>query len=302
MFELLKLPPEIRIKVYEYALVRNVIRIVTTAHPFDAVPPPKSWQNNVIDYYEEPTPNKSVSLRSGTTKRTNIKNIGGEEVAAEIRWSYAIEPSNFPPLINIFLASRAVYSETWPIFYQKNAFSFAKPMPSNGALASTRGARNFLWFLYDRPYHALQHIRELHLHIGNAPQHPIRFKMAAGYWQTLLDEISRYMSVRVLVLYIQGRIDHPDNYRLPDMPWKDWLCKITGLEELHMDIIGENTSEETIAFVKEMRSRMVVGGQHIGTGKFVLGQRSTPHIDWTIKEPANSLLTSPNIVDMYKRE
>ncbi len=302
MFELLKLPPEIRIKIYEYALVRNVIRIVTTAHPFGAVPPPKYRQDDVMDYYEEPNPNKSVTLRSGNTKRTNIKNIGGEEVADEVRWSYGIEPSNFPPLINIFLASRAVYSETWPIFYQKNAFSFAIPMPSSGALASTRGARNFLWFLYDRPYHALRHIRELHLHIGNAPQHPIRFKMAAGYWQDLLDEISRYMSVRVLVLYIRGRIDHPDHYRLPDMPWKDWLCKITGLEELHTDIIGESTSEETIAFVKEMRSRMVVGGEHIGTDSFVLGQRSTPHIDWTIKEPANSLLTSPNIVDMYKRD
>ena len=44
MFELLKLPPELRIKVYKYALVRNVIRIVTTAHPFDAVPPPHYWE------------------------------------------------------------------------------------------------------------------------------------------------------------------------------------------------------------------------------------------------------------------
>ena len=301
MFELLKLPPEIRIKIYKYALVRDVIRIVTTAHPYDAVPPPGYWASNIIDYYEEPNPNKSVSLRSGSTKRTNVKKIGGEEVADEVRWSYGIEPSNFPPLINIFLASRAVYSETWPIFYQKNAFSFAIPMPNNGTLASRRGARNCLWFLYDRPHHALQHIRELHLHIGNAPQHPIRFKLTDGYCQTLLDTISRDMSVRVLVLYIRGTIGHHDTYRLPDMPWKDWLSKITGLEELHMDIIGDSTSEETIAFVREMRSRMVVGGEHTRTDNFVLGQRSTPGIEWTIEKPANSLLTSPNIVDMYKR-
>ena len=288
--------------IYNYALVRDVIRIVTTANPFGAVPPPGELQSNTIDYYQEPNPNKSVSLRSGTTKRTNVKKIRGEEVADEVRWSYGIEPSNSPPLINIFLASRAVYSETWPIFYQKNAFSFAIPMPSNGALASVRGARNCLWFLYDRPYHALQHIRELHLHIGSAPQHPIRFRLAARHWQNLLDEISRYMSVRVLVLYIRGRIDHSDNERLPGMPWKDWLCKITGLEELHMDIIGDSTSEETTAFVREMRDRMVVGGEHIGTDNFVLGKRPMPNIEWTIEEPANSLLTSPNIVDMYKRE
>ena len=243
-----------------------------------------------------------MSLRSGNTKRTKTKNIKGEEVAVEIRWSYGIEPSNFPPLLNIFLASRAVYSETWPIFYQENAFSFAMPIHPNGALASHWEARNCLRFLYDRPYHVLQHIRELHLHIGNAPQNPIRFKLTSGYWQILLDEISRYMSVRVLVLYLRGRIDHPDGYHLPDMRWKDWLFKITGLEELHLEIIGFNTSEEIIAFVKEMRSRMVVGGEHIGTGNFVLGQRSVPGVEWTIKKPGNSLLTSPNIVDMYKRD
>ena len=113
-----------------------------------------------------------------------------------------------------------------------------------------------------------------------------------------MDELSRYMSVRVLVLYIRGRTDDAHICGLPDRPFKESLCKITGLQKLHLDIIGDSTDNENIAFAQQLRSRMVVGGGQMGTQGFVLGKRYIPTLDWTIEEPCNSLLTSLDILDM----
>ena len=277
-------------KIYGYALVRDVIRIVRTVHPFGTVHP--SGLEKVQYCYEEPNPGKLVTLRSRETTLDSVRYSAGEVVGNEISSSYGIQPNHFPPVVNLFLTSRKVYSETWPIFYQQNAFAFTTPHYTFWS------AQDCLRFLYDRPYHALRHIRELHLLVGDAPQHPIRFELASEPWQCLLDEISRYMSVLVLVLYIRGRTDDARTYRLPDLPWKEWLCKIIGLRVLHMDIIGESTDEQNITFVRQMRSKMVVGGEQMGTEGFVLGKRPVPALEWTIADPCNSLLTSLEYPDM----
>ena len=303
MFDLMKLPAEVRIKIYEYALVRDVIRIVSTAHPFGAMQPHDNGHTQV--YYEEPNPNKPIILRSRRTSYRpssirypenlrNVKFLASKMVGDEISWSYSIEPDGFPPLVNIFLTSRKVYSETWPIFYQKNAFAFTTP------LQTRQSAQNCLSFLYDRPYHALRHVRELHLLIGNAPQHAIRFHLNEDPWRHLLRDISRYMSVRVLVLYFRGRVDDAPNDPSPEWPFKEALCQITGLQELHMDVISESTPEQITTFVKEMRSKMVVGGEQMGSEGFRLGLRSMASIPWTANRPGNSLLTKPNIPDMER--
>lgn len=281
MFDLMGLPAELRIKIYEFALVRGVIRIVRTMHPFGAVHPFGSGK--VQYYYEEPNPSKRVTLRSREIALKDVRYSAGEVVGNEISLSYGIQPTRFPPVVNLFLTSRKVYSEAWPIFYQQNAFAFTTPHYT---------FVDCLRFLYDRPHHALRHIRELHLLIGNSPDRPIRFELALGPWQRLLDEISRYISVRVLVLYIRGRTDDARTYRLPDLPWKEWLWKITGLQELHVDIISESTDEQNTEFVRQMRSKMVVSGEQMGTEGFVLGKRSIPALEWTIADPCNSLLTS----------
>ena len=290
MFDLMGLPAELRIKIYEYALVRDVIRIVRTIHSLEAAPP--FGLEKVQYYYEEPNTGKRVALPSREIALNNLRYAPGKVVGDVISLSYGIQPTRFPPVVNLFLTSRKVYSETWPIFYQQNAFAFTTP------LYTFWSAQNCLRFLYDRPYHALRHIHELHLVIGNAPQHPIRYELASGSWQCLLDEISRYMSVRVLVLYIRGRTDDAPTYWLPDLPWKEWLCKIIGLQELHVDIIGESTDEQNTTFVQQMRSKMVVGGEQMGTERFVLGKRSIPALEWTIEEPCNTLLTSLQYPDM----
>lgn len=206
MFDLMGLPAEIRIKIYEYALVRDVIRIVSTAHPFGAVRPCSNGHLETY-YYEEPNPKKSVILRTNNTTYKNIKFVAGRMIGDPISWSYGIQPDGFPPLINIFLTSRKVYSETWPIFYQQNAFAFTVPRQD------WESAENCLSFLYDRPFHALRHIRELHLLIGSAPQHTIRRTLSFEPWQRLLSDLGRYMSVRVLVLYIRGRVGDDLDYR-----------------------------------------------------------------------------------------
>lgn len=290
MFDLMKLPAELRIKIYEYALIRNVIRIVHTLQTF-----PTGHPFSREELYEEPNPRKKESLRSRHIELVKVKNAAGEEVRDEISSSYGIHPDHSPPVVNLFLTNRKVYSETWPLFYQKNAFAFNVP------LRSCTSAELCLRFLYDRPYRALQHIRELHLLLGRAPQSPLRIDIVSRTWQLLLIEISRYMSVRVLVLYLRGRTDEAPEHNFPDFPWKEWLCKITGLQELHMDIIGESTHKQNVAFVKEMRSKMVVGGEQMGTEDFVLGQRSMPCIPWTIEEPGNSLLTSSKYPEMEEK-
>ena len=289
MFDFMGLPAELRIRIYEYALVREIIRIVSDVHPFGAVHP--CGLEKVRYCYLGTNPEMIVTLRRRRIRLNNV-NSAGEEVGNEISSSYGIQPNRSPPVVNLFLTSRKVYSETWPIFYQQNAFAFTMPrLTWNSTLECLR-------FLYDRPYHALRHIRELHLRIGNAPGIPIRYELASGPWQCLLDEISRYMSVRILVLYIRGRTDDARKEHSPDLPWREWLCEITGLQELHMDIISENTDEQSIAFVQQMRSKMVVGGEQMGTEGFVLGKRSIPSLKWTVREPANSLLTSSEYPDM----
>ena len=291
MFDLMGLPAELRIRIYEHALVREVIRIVSDVHPLGAVHP--CGLEKVRYCYLGTNPEKIVTLRSRRITLNNV-NSAGEEVGNETSSSYGIQPNRSPPVVNLFLTSRKVYSETWPIFYQQNAFAFTMPrLTWNSALDCLR-------FLYDRPYHALRHIRELHLMIGNGPQIPIRYELASGPWQCLLDQISRYMSVRILVLYIRGRIDDAHKEHSRDLPWREWLCKITGLQELHMDIISENTDEQNIAFVQQMRSKMVVGGEQMGTEGFVLGKRSIRSLKWTIREPGNSLLTSSEYPNMDK--
>ena len=65
-----------------------------------------------------------------------------------------------------------------------------------------------------------------------------------------------------------------------------------------MDIISESTIEEMITFVKQMRSKMVVGGENMGTDDFKSGRRSMINIEWTAKWPCNSLITTSGLPDM----
>ena len=289
MFDLLKLPAELRIKIYEYALVRGVIRVVSTVHPFGALHP-SSFGDRFEESYEESNPDKAVTLRSRRKTLANTKFVAVNAVGDEISKSYRMQPVRHPPVVNIFLTNRQVYSEAWPIFYQQNAFAFAVPTKP------WRSAENCLRFLYDRPYHALQHIRELHLMLGRAPQHPLRRVICSWPVGTLLDEISRYLSLRVLVLYIRGRTDDKGSSRLP--PWKEQIWKITGLQELHMDIISMDSDERNTAFVKLLRSKMVVGGEQMGTEGFIYGKRPMACIEWTIRKPMNLLHTTSKYPDM----
>lgn len=289
VFNLMMLPPELRIKIYEFALVRGVIRIVNTAHPFRALA--SSRNKSLKAFYEEINLEKPESLRSRRTHFESVKNTAGEEMGEDISFSYAIKPSESPPLVNIFLTSCQVYSEAWPIFYQRNAFAFTTPQKCLTSICKC------LRFLYDRPYHALQHIYELHINIGEAPNQPFRRILAGCGWQIFLDELKRYMSLRVLVLYIRGRTDDAPEYRFSGWPWREWLYSIAELRplrELRLDIVNESTHEQNIAFAKQMRSKMMVGSEQMGTEGFTVGRRQSPY-PWGV---SNTLTISSNIPDM----
>ena len=285
MFDLMRLPTEIRLMIYRYALVRGVIRIVSTAHPFEKMPPQRN--NGVEIYYEEPNPNKPEILRSNNKVLENVKDIEGSSVGDEVTYSYRIQPGPPLPLVNIFLTSRKVYSEAWPIFYHHNAFAFT--LPENMIISAV----NCIRFLWDRPYHALRHIRELHLLVGNATHQIFRHNLTYPAWEVLFDEINRYLSVRVLVLYLRGRTDDALERPFSEVPWKEWLCKMNGLQELHIDIASSSTDEESLALIKHLRSNMVVGGEQLGTEGFKIGRRPG---EWQKFE--NTLTTSSNIPDL----
>ena len=295
MFDLMGLPTELRLMIYKHALVRGVIRIASTAHPFEKMPPPRN--NGVAIYYEEPNPNKSEILRSNNKRLENIKDIDGSSVGDEVTYSYGIQPGQSPPLINIFLTSRLVYSETWPIFYHTNAFAFA--LPANMEIT----ALNCIRFLWDRPYHALRYIREVHLLVGVACHIPFHDVLANSYsWQLLLEEINRYLSVRVLVLYIRGRTDDALELPYSELPWREWLCKMNGLQELHIDIATKSTDAQNIALVKHLRSKMVVGGEQLGTEDFTLARGNIKNLGCTSDSVLNLLSTSsaiPNLEENY---
>ena len=114
MFDFMELSAELRVKIYEYALVRDVIRIVRTVHPFGAVYPPSLEKVQFCS--EEPNPEKMLTLRSREVSLTNIGFSAGEMLGDEVSLSYGIQPNHFPPVINLFLTSRQVYKEAWPIF------------------------------------------------------------------------------------------------------------------------------------------------------------------------------------------
>lgn len=65
-----------------------------------------------------------------------------------------------------------------------------------------------------------------------------------------------------------------------------------------MDIISESTDGQSIVFMNQMRSKMVMGGEQMGTDGFILGQRSMSTLEWTITHPTNSLCTSSRYPDM----
>ena len=270
MFDLMSLPAEVRIKIYEFGLVRDNIRTLPCQH-----------------FLEESSPGKSDT---GTDFRLTVP--PGKAVERQVLRSCDIRPDGFPLLVNILLTSRKVYSEVWPIFYEKNAFSFAI---RNNTQASVYACS---LFLHERPYHTLRHIRELHLLFGRGPEYNLRASLGSEPCQNLLRDISRHLSLRVLVLYIRGRLDDSPDHQRNERPWKEFLSQVTGLQELHMDIITCSTHEETIAFVKHMWSRMVVGGDQMGTEDFILRQRPSISLGWTARLPCISLITHPNVPDI----
>lgn len=71
--------------------------------------------------------------------------------------------------------------------------------------------------------------------------------------------------------------------------------KITGLQELHLDVITDSTNEQNVAFVKLLRSQMVIGGEQMGTEDFVIGQRQMVCLS---KRLWNSLKTTARYPEM----
>lgn len=95
------------------------------------------------------------------------------------------------PYLRLFFVNRQIYAESSRIFYKHNDFNFISLETTESSAATC------LAFLYDRPQHVIQQIREISLSIG----YDDRFSCSVFCrWKTLCREICTYMSLQKLRL------------------------------------------------------------------------------------------------------
>ena len=74
---------------------------------------------------------------------------------------------------------------------------------------------------------------------------------------------------------------------------------MNGLRKLEIDIANESTHEANVALVKQMRSKMVLGGEQMEMKGITVGQRPPQYTEWTVDdELINTLSTSAEILDL----
>lgn len=244
MFELAKVPRELRDKIYEAALVRYVI-VVTTTEPNRENDSRSTWQDT----------------RDPLIARPGVDGAGVHD--ENVTYSYKLQASqNDAPILNLFHTSRQIYTECWPIFYKHNMFDF-----SNSKTTFT-AASMCLAFLNDRPQPALQHIHGMHLSVG-PPLHQQHSHTIAGpipsQWGQLCTKLSGDLSLDQLILSVDGRFP----YRGPVdagnggvQTWVQDICKITTLRKLEVDVTSKDY-ESAFDLINYVRARMLVNGSEL---------------------------------------
>ncbi|KAL9068488.1 MAG: hypothetical protein Q9161_006136 [Pseudevernia consocians] len=242
-----KLPQELRDKIYEAALVRDVIIVVPTELQNGENVSRSTWQHNT-----SPT----ITGPGGVSAR-----ICGKPVT----YSYHLQANNEDtPNLNLFHTSCQVYAECWPIFYKQNMFDFSN------AETSIIATSMCLAFLNDRSQQALQHIRRLHLIFGeplyrHGWSNPTSF---SPQWGQLCIRISTVLSLHQLVLTVNERFPkrlvpwpalESDRARLP--PWMQGVCRITNLRKLELDVASDR--QDGLELINHLRVRMLAHGSDL---------------------------------------
>lgn len=231
MLGLNKLPWELRDRIYELCLVRDVIIVAPTALEAHQDISRSTWQD----------------IR-------HISPIGGEIFTK----SYHLHATNDEtPYLSLFCTIHQVFAGCWPIFYKQNMFDFSNAETSFTATSMC------LAFLNDRPQQVLQHTRRMHLIFGNLLCHRFGWSIPPAPWS----KNSTVLSLHRLILSVSETFPDSGIHRstlYPDKvgpkPWVPEICRITNLRDLEVDVTSNCKRLAGLDLSNDLRARMLVNG------------------------------------------
>lgn len=268
MFDIAKIPRELRDMIYEAALVRDVILVAPTEVPRYENVSRSTWQ----DIRDPPIAGPRV-YRTGAHEET-------------VTNSYYLQASNNDaPNLNLFHTSRQIYTECWSIFYKHNMFDFS----SSGTTVTA--ASMCLAFLNDRPQRALQLIRRIHLSFGEPLHHQdsrLIPSPLSPQWGSLCTILSRNLSLHQLILSVDGRFSNicpviPGNGGVQS--WVQEICKITNLSKLDVDVTSKLEFEGAFNLIDYLRARMLTNGldlEKLGCNEFLYTKKMVGSRPWMV--------------------
>lgn len=172
----------------------------------------------------------------------------------------------------IFLVNRQIYYEASTVFYSHNKFDFGYRDTYHGYSESLPNA---LGFLLDRPKQALASLKSLRLALGTSPidTPSQRACQEEQVLRTLCDKLGNECQLNQLEVGVFG-------YSFSPHACSDQLYKIKGLRDLKIWVQGRNEHgahlESSVAFVKNLRSRLLIGRGERGSDGIDIVQHVSP--------------------------
>jgi len=254
-FPLMKLPRELRDKIYEAALVRDVVRIEAMECQSPAMQPPRFSPT----YLRRAVRNRSVLQHIESEYNTRAVTYQAYHRRIDDEGYVHIDnlPHDFPNLA-LFFVNPQLYQECCSTFYSKNVFSFE---PSSD-LDSFGPAQACLWFLKDRPPVALHKICKTSLKFGTAERWcPLWAWEDNKVWDLFIATTKLPINLRTLHLNIVGPVpdvrtspwSKPPNSRYvrPGYAhhWPKGLLQITGLKELKITLTADYSDIQLLQMI-----------------------------------------------------
>lgn len=255
--DLRKLPREVRDVIYKFALMRDEIEVTQTP----SLESPRFCRSRHRGILVGPLPvHTPPQLRSTFSSGTAWKLNSTLIDVTGVKTSYRLEvKKDDPPSLHVFLVSQQIYAETFPIFYNHNAFVFSARPPTKDVINTC------LAFLYDRPLPALRCIREVRIELGWWSFSSLDYVLAQEpKWHVLCEELGTFLSLHTLDITIRGEyIGHPVSSAASagdgglERIWTRELHNITGLRKLVLKMHNMRTLEENAKFIQYLGATMM---------------------------------------------
>ncbi|KAF6230480.1 hypothetical protein HO133_004824 [Letharia lupina] len=260
MFEINKLPRELRDGIYEAAVVGDVVIVAATELQKCENTSRSTWQ-----ILKVPQLGERESTRQESTKNS-VTNPYHRQCSTEDA-----------PNLNLVHTSHEVYAECWPIFHKQDIYDFTN------AETTVTAASMCLAYLNDQSQQALLPIRKMHLIIGQ----PLYHEDGGLIPRPLLAPAGL-----TLVLSVNGTVPsfktiNPGNGGL--QPWVQEICQITNLRKLEVDV---NVTADKVYYVgldvgleliNHLRARMLANGsglEKVGLEEFLYTKKVVGCLAW----------------------